>query len=322
MDKKPLISIIIPVYKVEEYLNDCVQSVIHQTYKNLEIILVDDGSPDKCPDMCDDYSKIDSRILALHKKNGGLSSARNYGLDHCKGDYIAFVDSDDYLQSNAIANLVNGFKLNKKIAIVSGNVLKVQNDIISPYIKKWQSKKNRIIVAQDFAKQLLSTNRNFTVWSKLYRADIMKNIRFREGVLNEDSLFIFDLSSIIEKTNSEMLEIPNPVYYYRKRDNSITTNSKKPLEISVIDNYINMSKECAEKRPALSKILLNCSNYYLLVLNRKIILGLVSKSYYEEYHTRLAKVNNATFICSNKLKDIISFMLIKYFPKAYSFMHV
>ena len=95
-----MISVIIPIYKVEEYLYDCVTSVINQTYTSLEIILVDDGSPDNCPQMCDDWAKKDSRIRVIHKKNGGLSDARNAGIEISTGEFIAFVDSDDYVEND------------------------------------------------------------------------------------------------------------------------------------------------------------------------------------------------------------------------------
>ena len=94
---KPLISIIVPVYNVEQYIQRCLNSIINQTYKNLEIILVDDGSPDQCPQICDDYAAKDSRIMVIHKKNGGLSDARNAGLLTSAGEYVAFIDSDDFI---------------------------------------------------------------------------------------------------------------------------------------------------------------------------------------------------------------------------------
>lgn len=105
------ISIIVPVYKVEQYLERCVKSLINQTYKNIEIILVDDGSPDQCPKMCDDYASEDSRIKVIHKKNGGLSDARNAGLDAATGEFIAFVDSDDWVEIDFIETLC---KMQKK----------------------------------------------------------------------------------------------------------------------------------------------------------------------------------------------------------------
>ena len=108
---EPLISVIIPVYKVEKYLNKCVDSVLNQTYKNLEIILVDDGSPDKCPEICDEYAKKDDRIKIIHKQNGGLSDARNVGIEKSTGEYITFIDSDDYVDSNYIEQLYKLFDI-------------------------------------------------------------------------------------------------------------------------------------------------------------------------------------------------------------------
>ena len=105
--EKPLISIIIPVYKVEKYLEKCIKSVLDQTYKNLQIILVDDGSPDNCGNICDNYAKIDNRIEVIHKENGGLSDARNVGLKKARGKYIGFVDSDDYVSNEMFENMYN-----------------------------------------------------------------------------------------------------------------------------------------------------------------------------------------------------------------------
>ena len=103
---KPLVSVIVPVYKVEDYLDKCVKSIVAQTYENLEIILVDDGSPDNCPSMCDSWAQKDSRIKVIHKENGGVSSARNSALDAAAGDYICFVDSDDFIEPNAVGYML------------------------------------------------------------------------------------------------------------------------------------------------------------------------------------------------------------------------
>ena len=104
---QPLVSIIVPIYKVEPYLRRCLNSIVNQTYTNLEIILVDDGSPDGCPQICDEYAAKDKRIVVIHKKNGGLSDARNTGLDICKGEYISFVDSDDWVDEGYIEKLLS-----------------------------------------------------------------------------------------------------------------------------------------------------------------------------------------------------------------------
>ena len=108
--KNELISIVVPIYNVEKYLEKCVESILRQTYKNIEIILVDDGSPDLCGEICENYKKIDKRITVIHKKNGGLSDARNYGIKHSNGKYITFIDSDDYVERDYIEYLYNLIK--------------------------------------------------------------------------------------------------------------------------------------------------------------------------------------------------------------------
>lgn len=113
MREHSLISVIVPIYKVQDYLDECIESIINQTYSNIEVILVDDGSPDRCPQMCDEWAKRDSRIRVVHKKNGGLSSARNAGIDVAKGEYISFVDSDDFICKDALQNLYDRIKNDK-----------------------------------------------------------------------------------------------------------------------------------------------------------------------------------------------------------------
>ena len=117
-----LVSVIVPIYKVEDYLDECVKSILGQTYKKIEIILVDDGSPDHCPQKCDEWAKKDLRIRVVHKQNGGLSSARNAGLDVAKGEYIAFVDSDDFITPDYVEVMYNRICNDKSVGIVSGMI--------------------------------------------------------------------------------------------------------------------------------------------------------------------------------------------------------
>ena len=121
MEQEPLVSIIIPVYKVEKFLDECVKSVVAQTYRNLEILLVDDGSPDNCPAMCDAWAARDPRIRVIHKPNGGLSDARNYGLCHAQGEYILFMDGDDWLAENICPGLLQ-MALQDRADVVIGKV--------------------------------------------------------------------------------------------------------------------------------------------------------------------------------------------------------
>ena len=132
-----LISVIVPVYKVEQYLDECIQSIVNQTYTNLEIILVDDGSPDNCPQICDEWAKKDSRIRVLHNKNNGVSAARNAGLTIAKGQYIGFVDSDDYIAADMYESLMVGIKQgNKKISCCLVNHV-YEDGVIEP-IGNWE----------------------------------------------------------------------------------------------------------------------------------------------------------------------------------------
>ena len=137
MRKHSLISVIVPIYKVQDYLKECIESIINQTYSDIEVILVDDGSPDRCPQMCDEWAKRDSRIRVVHKKNGGLSSARNAGLDVAKGEYISFVDSDDFICKDALENLYNRIKDDKSIGITSGLIYRYQDGSINNFKDQW-----------------------------------------------------------------------------------------------------------------------------------------------------------------------------------------
>ena len=185
MEKK--ISVIVPVYKVEEYLCRCVDSIINQTYKNLEIILVDDGSPDSCGRICDEYAEKDSRIKVIHKENGGLSSARNAGLDIATGDYIGFVDSDDFIDAEMYSMLYEMIKnADVEISGVNGRSF-VEEEHLLPYIagRKNISKEQS---CEEAIKGLLLRTFNSSVCSKLFLGSLFKSRRFEIGKLSEDAL--------------------------------------------------------------------------------------------------------------------------------------
>ena len=134
--EEELISIIVPVYKVEKYLDKCINSIVSQTYKNLEVILVDDGSPDSCGKMCDEWTKKDTRIKVIHKENGGLSDARNFGLDCAKGKYIQFVDSDDYIEKDMIEFLYKNLKENNADISICSNYMVDEENVINVGTRK------------------------------------------------------------------------------------------------------------------------------------------------------------------------------------------
>ena len=163
---EPLISVIVPVYKVEQYLDECVQSIINQTYKNLEIILVDDGSPDRCPEMCDEYARQDSRIKVIHKPNGGLSSARNAGIDIARGEYIGFVDSDDYIAHDMYEKLYNAFEGTEKIFAVKCNYKRLAEGKLQPH-KWWPNENMNILPSEDYIMSMVSNEVSCFVWDML-----------------------------------------------------------------------------------------------------------------------------------------------------------
>lgn len=182
------ISIIVPIYNVEKYISKCIDSIINQTYRDLEIILVDDGSPDKCGIICDKYASFDKRIIVIHKQNGGLSSARNAGLDVATGSYVGFVDSDDWIESTMYEEMISMFD-NDGVDLVECGI----NLISDRSIKLYEAGKNEIISGHDalfmhldLLKRGDQTMPRTAVWSKLFRKDFWNDRRFPNGKIHED----------------------------------------------------------------------------------------------------------------------------------------
>lgn len=219
----PLISVIVPVYKVEAYLDACVQSIVDQTYKNLEIILVDDGSPDQCPQMCDGWAKKDPRIMVIHKKNGGASTARNAALDIARGEYVGFIDSDDYIAENMYEELLQAIKSSGKgIACCSALAVSENGKVLS----KKSVPDKRVMDIDQALDAIFYLQADVSVWSKLYDRTIFEHLRFPEGETNED--FPVTVPSVVKAQG--MVHVQQYLYYYRQRGGSVTTtghNSEK-----------------------------------------------------------------------------------------------
>lgn len=218
-----MISVIIPVYKVEEYLDDCICSVVEQNYTNLEIILVDDGSPDNCPLMCDMWTEKDSRIKVIHQQNKGLSGARNAGINAAKGEYITFIDSDDFVKTTYLEKMYEALQKNPDCSIAGCSCCKYFDGEIKPIeYDSWIFSDVRYVEPLDYADRMLLMKSQHTAWGKLYKAQIFKEIRFREGFDNEDILFALDFYPQVEKDRIRTVEIPDQLYYYRYRPGSIS----------------------------------------------------------------------------------------------------
>lgn len=212
-----LISVIIPIYKVEAYLDECIASVIAQTYSNLEIILVDDGSPDNCPQICDEWAAKDSRIRVIHKENGGISDARNAGIEIANGDYIAFVDSDDWILPQMYETML--------AALTRENADICACSILSCHPDR-QIKWGCMEYTTGGSEQVLSmlykdTAYPVSVWNKLYRRELWAETRFPKGKICEDAFTTYLLVDRAER----IVQIPDALYYYRIRENSIMTSS-------------------------------------------------------------------------------------------------
>lgn len=230
-----LISIIVPVYKVEKYIRHCVESVLNQTYKNIECILVDDGSPDNCPRICDEFAEKDNRIKVIHKQNGGLSSARNMGIDNAKGKYIVFVDSDDYIHPQMIEILFE--KLiheNADISICNIEYVfensSIQKEYISPI-------KNEVIGRKELLEKLLQKNASFYVvmCNKLYKKELWNNLRFPVGEIHEDEALIHDIFLKCDRAVS----VDKKLYFYFQRIGSIMHTEKSDRDLIV---YLMLSE--------------------------------------------------------------------------------
>lgn len=229
-----LISVIIPCYKVEKYLNQCIESIVNQTYQNLEIILIDDGSPDNCPQICDEWAIKDKRIKVVHKENGGLSSARNVGLEIATGRYISFIDSDDFIDETFIEFLYVNLIKNKADISCCGYY-----HYFNKSLKEVRHfKKIQLLMNSCDAIKKMNTIGYFGVgsWNKLYKKELFQNIRFPIGKLSEDWFILYKL---IHESNKIYYD-SQPKYYYRQRPGSITRNVKINYDCE------EASRECLE----------------------------------------------------------------------------
>ena len=257
------ISVIIPVYKVERYLDKCIESVVNQTHKNLEIILVDDGSPDNCPAMCDAWAKKDGRIKVIHKENGGLSDARNAGLDIATGEYIGFVDSDDTIVPQMYEELL--LNLEKENADVSVCGYYDVNGLGYKTEKELQDENEYMVLNKDEALNYLRFGARgwqmATVTNKLYKSVIWKDLRFEKGKLHEDE---FAFNKIINRCK-EFVFTKKQMYLYLRNDNGIMATRDYRSYINAAEAFIQRGIEhiYLASKWHIANIRAACNNYFL-----------------------------------------------------------
>lgn len=245
-------SIILPIYKVEKYLRSCLNSILNQTYKDFEVILVDDGSPDSCPQICDDYSQRDNRVKVIHKKNGGQADARNVGLEAAVGDYICYVDSDDYfIDENVLQLLADKTKGNPDIVHYK-NIEWLESDgsiLPCPYSFDVPTEERTIV---EIYCDLIDRDAYYnSAWSKIIRRKLLmdNNIRFEKGIVGEDNEWYYHVVMVAES----LVLLDEPLYVYRRRSGSTTTSlSKKNLkdQLYVIEKWVNQLNKYSENPAA------------------------------------------------------------------------
>lgn len=284
-----LLSVIIPVYNVEEYIDQCIQSVVKQTYTNLEIILIDDGSPDNCPQICDNWSKKDKRIRVIHQKNSGLSAARNVGIDCSKGDLIAFVDSDDFIDENMYENMINAMKLGNADVVVCGRYIYSDKKIITKCcVKQIKIFNNKEAINELFIGKKIEE----ASWDKIYKKALFNGIRFPLNEINED---LVTIPYIFERAK-KIVHVGNAYYYYRKNNFGISKSSYNEHKqvvikhLKMLDEYFSDKDVCYKKSISLLKARYSYSILLSLSTNLQ-----VKKKYESDYKVYLDMLKSNFF---------------------------
>lgn len=280
--KEPLISVIVPVYKVEKYLKRCVESIVNQTYDNLEVILVDDGSPDHCPAMCDVWKDKDDRIKVIHKSNGGLSDARNAGMEVANGELIGFVDSDDWIAPDMYQCLYETMKAdNSDIAACGVEMLWEDGTLSQRLTQTGSCVLNReeamdALIEESWLKQ--------PVWYKLYKTDLIRNILFPVGKYHEDVFWSYQAIGTAERVS-----VTDHVgYYYWQRNGSIMGEKYSLKRLDAIEALEQRQDYLESNFPKLATKA-RCSLWFSCIYHgQKILQNLATR----EQTSALQYINN------------------------------
>lgn len=274
---QPLISVIVPVYKVELFLRQCVDSILAQTYSNLEIILVDDGSPDKCGTICDEYACQDPRVRVIHKENGGLSDARNLGIDAARGEYIAFVDSDDWIAPEMYESMYQAAEKYE-----AGLVVCEYYDCWSRKYSGWHKSENQVFLGEEGAKALLELKFGNYAWNKLYKRELWTpDIRYPVGKNFEDVRTTYKL---VQKCETVVV-IPQMLYYYRRHGQGITGGNQLRNKIQCADSRMERFEAIGDKYPEQRMFLLKEIYGHFMPLRNALCVQ--SKNSWKEYSESL-----------------------------------
>ena len=304
------VTVIVPVYKVEAYLHRCIDSIINQTYKNLEIILVDDGSPDRCGEICEEYATKDERIIVIHQKNQGLSCARNTGLDIASGEYIAYVDSDDYLDTTMFDKMMK-FILKHDLEIME---IEPKNSTKNIVFDDSFILENPI----DATKRILK-NTSFSVWRRIFKRSLVNDLRFIPGLIHQDVFYLVDILKRIKMNGY----LSSPLYFYNTENISIQRSAYSIKKINTAVRATNYIKDNILESESLKKTLENYILYHytdhFFQLSRNTNLDpqkkyrkMIKKDIFNSLNTENLNLRTLLIlILPTKLVEIISSFYIK-----------
>jgi len=317
---EPLVSVIVPVYKVEQYLDRCIQSILCQTYRNLEVILVDDGSPDKCGYICDSYKEKDKRIKVIHKQNGGLSSARNAGIIMAKGDYLSFIDSDDWITIDMFEYMVTLIK-QYQADIVSISYL-LTEDVNQKIPSRMRIKVMNKEKALEYFMETGMQHRvsDYPAWGKLFKRYLFKEIRFPVGTLYEDYPTNVQL---IMKCNT-YVKSSKICYLYFQGGQSIVRSNYKRQDDQMIDQCISVCNNVENESDKIRKIAAQkLARSYFSLFSKIAIYGFSENINEETRKIIIKKLTrkvraNFIFLMKSKMplsrKILLIVLCINYYP--------
>ena len=317
------ISIVVPVYKVEKYIEKCINSLINQTYKNIEIILIDDGSPDRCGKICDEFKKKDKRIKVIHKKNGGLSDARNRGIKEATGDYIMFVDSDDTIEVDSCEELVKVFK-KTNADIICYNFRTVDEEYKElrkniPFNLGNTKKITELTYDEAIIDNIYRKNIRYEAGSKLYKKNILSNIEFPKGMLAEDFYVFYKFL----KKAKKIVHFDYQIYNYLQRSDSIMGQKNKKLYRDIYITEKEFYEEVNRVCNSLDDIKQNENRHFKLLI--KIYSKIYSKTddieLQNELKEKIKKTNKNRLSSKMKMLYYIFFVNQFIFVKIFNFLY-
>lgn len=277
----PKISIIVPVYNCEKYISNCINSILEQSFKDFELILVDDGSSDRSFEICESFAKKDNRVRAIHQPNSGVSRARNRGMDEAKGEYIGFVDGDDCVDKEMYERLYKNLAYNNADISICGIInYFVKKDGTTEKVRQSQVDGFWIFSGEQALKEALQS-RLYSVnpVNKLFKRELFDKLRYPEGKISEDAFLI---PVVISKAGKVVYD-SKPMYYYLRRENSITTSNFSDRDWDVVEAYKNHLNMVSEKFPNLKKVAKFRYLWAYTYVIDKIMLSENSENYLKDF---------------------------------------